>query len=57
MFFVFNKDKINAYLISIGTVIGLFVIAFFVGSSSKVVETSSKNEVNNNEIYLQNIVK
>ena len=43
MFFVFNKQKIYAYLVSIITVVLLFCIASNMGNKSEVVETSSNN--------------
>ena len=42
MFFVFNKRKINSYLISIGTVITLFVVSMFVTKGiNNTIETST----------------
>lgn len=41
MFIVFNKSKINSYLISLGTVIILFVIAFMITFDDSVVETAA----------------
>lgn len=42
MFFVFNKKKINSYLISLGTVIMLFSVSLMVNNNiNKVVETST----------------
>lgn len=40
MFIVFNKEKINSYLISLGTVIILFVMAFMM-TSETTLETSA----------------
>ena len=37
MFIVFNKEKINSYLISFGTVIILFVMAFMITENNAVV--------------------
>lgn len=46
MFFVFNKRKINSYLISIGTVIMLFAVSLFVNNGvNSTIETSSKNVI------------
>lgn len=42
MFFVFNKKKINSYLISLGTVIMLFSVSLLASNNmDKVVETST----------------
>lgn len=41
MFIVFNKSKIKSYLISLGTVITLFVMAFFIMEDNSSVETSA----------------
>lgn len=47
MFFVFNKRKINSYLISIGTVITLLVVSMFTNKGiENTVETSATNIVN-----------
>lgn len=44
MFFVFNKRKINSYLISIGTVIMLFTVSMFVNNGTNTaIETSAQN--------------
>ena len=50
MFVVFNKEKINSYLISAGTVAFLFVLGFFI-STGEVVQTSA-NQVNMNKVYI-----
>lgn len=60
MFFVFNKEKILAYVVSVLTVCLLFFIAS--SSTEKVTETSSNIEVNYNvvndlENTVNNIVK
>jgi len=41
MFIVFNKSKIKSYLISLGTVITLFVMAFFIMENNDTVATSA----------------
>ncbi len=41
MFIVFNKSKIKSYLISLATVITLFVMAFFIMEDDRTVETSA----------------
>ena len=42
MFFVFNKRKIQSYLISLGTVIMLFSTSLFVANNNKTLLTSSE---------------
>ena len=50
MFLVFNKSKINSYLISVGTVVILFVMAFIL-KDNNLQETSAKvNEQTDNSI-------
>ncbi len=46
MFFVFRKDKIYAYLVSIFTVMFLFFVTSNLGSESKEVVETSTNTVN-----------
>lgn len=47
MFFVFNKRKINSYLISIGTVITLFAVSMFTNRGMEnTVATSATNIIN-----------
>ena len=46
MFFVFRKDKIYAYLVSIFTVMFLFFVTSNLGSESKEVIETSTNTVN-----------
>lgn len=41
MFFVFNKQKIYAYLVSVVTVILLFCVASTLNTSKDVIQTSS----------------
>ena len=51
MFFVFNRRKINSYLISIGTVIVLFAVSLFTTKgTNNAIETSASN-INQNPIY------
>ena len=45
MFIVFNKEKINSYLISFGTVIILFVMAFIITENNSVETTASTREL------------
>ncbi len=40
MFIVFNKSKINSYLVSLSTVIILFVMAFVI-TDNNTIETST----------------
>lgn len=42
MFFVFNRRKIQSYLISLGMVIMLFSVSIFVSNNNKTLLTSSK---------------
>ena len=41
MFIVFNRAKINSYLISIGTVLTLFSMTFMLNKNMDTVETST----------------
>ena len=43
MFIVFNREKINSYLISLGTVVILFVMAFML-TSNQTVQTSASTK-------------
>lgn len=45
MFIVFNRSKINSYLISLGTVIILFVMAFFITTGDSVETAASMKEL------------
>lgn len=50
MFFVFNKRKINSYLVSIGTVVILFVVSIFATKGiNDTIETSAT--INKQPIY------
>ena len=50
MFLVFNREKIKSYLISVGTVAFLFVMAFII-KDNESLETSAKiNQVQENII-------
>ena len=51
MFFVFNKRKINSYLISIGTVIVLFTISMIANNGIDNVIATSAKSVKSNLIY------
>ena len=52
MFVVFNKEKINSYLISMGTVIFLFVMGFCITSKESVPTMANEQEIIN-EIELK----
>lgn len=45
MFIVFNKAKINSYLISFGTVILLFVMAFVITGNETIQTAASTKEL------------
>ncbi len=54
MFVVFNKEKIYSYLVSLGTVVILFVMAIAITSrNEKLIETSTNviiaNKIEQNE--------
>lgn len=42
MFVVLNKEKIKSYLLSVGTVVVLFVMAFVILNNKNAVETASQ---------------
>lgn len=48
MFIVFSKDKILAYLVSIGTVAILFVMSFAITNNNDAVIRTSANQYNEN---------
>lgn len=48
MFVVFNKEKINAYLISVGTVTLLFVMGFFIASKDTIPTMANEQEIISN---------
>ena len=45
MFIVFNKEKINSYLISLGTVIILFLMAFMITGNESIETAASTKEL------------
>ena len=48
MFLVFNKSKIVSYLISVGTVAVLFVMAFYItNNNGETIQTSANNVIEN----------
>lgn len=49
MFFVFNKEKICSYLVSLGTVAVLFVMAIAITNrNQELIETSTNSIISNN---------
>ena len=72
MFFVFNKEKIKAYLISLGTVAILFIFsivlsknkgnvaistaAYYDGKTSNIIENSVNDNCINNTNNTDNII-
>lgn len=49
MFLVFNKEKICAYLVSLGTVVVLFVMAIAITNrNEKLLQTSTNSIIANN---------
>ena len=50
MFIVFNKQKIYSYLVALGTIVILFVIAFAATNhSDDIIQTSSNIEIQNSQ--------
>ena len=48
MFVVFNKEKIYSYLVSVGTVVILFVMAIAITNrNEKIIETMSNSIISN----------
>ena len=64
MFFVFNKSKIYSYLVSVGTVVILFVMAFYITNtredSMQTSSNSNENFINilenNNDVKIKNTI-
>lgn len=54
MFMVISKDKIVSYLISLGTVMGLFVFSFFISEQNDKILKSSANIMENNNYVVIN---
>ncbi len=50
MFIVFSKDKILAYLVSIGTVAILFVMSFAITNNNENIIRTSANQYNETNI-------
>ena len=55
MFIVFNREKINSYLISIGTVVLLFVMGFFITDNNSKEVSAIVNEEQNINNNIQNL--
>lgn len=55
MFFIINKEKLESYIISVATVIILFIMAGSINSNRNVIETSAniQNETNINSTNSQ----
>lgn len=65
MFMVFNRDKIKSYIVSLGTVVILFIMCFFItNNETNILETSvntytsnivnnTSNETNNTNNYIK----
>ena len=55
MFLVINKEKLSSYIISISTVVILFIITGIVNPHDKVVETSVniQKEINTNSTNIR----
>ena len=56
MFIIFDKSQITSYFISIGTVVFLFVLAFFITKNPDTVETVANEQICINNIE-NNILK
>ena len=59
MFLVFNKSKMISYMISVGTVAFLFVMAFYItNNKEETIQTSAnniiENKINENNNILDN---
>ena len=50
MFFVINKEKIYAYVVSVLTIVILFFVSSFFESDMKNTETTSVNVIENENI-------
>lgn len=53
MFFLINREKLNAYLVSVITVLVLFAMASTINPNKNTVETSANLE-NENQIDITN---
>ena len=50
MFFVINKEKIYAYVVSIMTIVTIFFMSSLINSDLKETEVTSSNSIENNAI-------
>lgn len=50
MFFVINKEKIYAYVVSVLTIIMLFFVSFFLKSDIEDTEPVSSNVIQNSNV-------
>ena len=50
IFFVLNKEKIYAYIISVMTIVTIFFMSSLINSDLKETEATSTNIVENNNI-------
>ena len=57
MFMVFSKEKIFSYLISLSTVVLLFVISFAITKKNDEILKTSANAVKTNEIQNELTIK
>ena len=62
MFYIFNKDKLVSYFVTVFTVIILFLTAYVIKPSEKTIETSVKEFKiktiqNTNELNKENNTK
>ena len=55
MFLVFNKEKINTYLILLSTVTFLFVMGFFISSGNTVHTAANEEKIGGNVFENENI--
>ena len=50
VFFVINKEKIYAYIVSIMTIVTIFFMSSLINSDLKKTEVTSSNSINNNAV-------
>ena len=50
MFFVINKEKIYAYIVSVLTIVTLFFMSSIMKSDMQNVESTSSNIIENNKV-------
>ncbi len=56
MFFVINKEKVYAYVVSILTIVTLFFMSQVLNTDLKTTEVTSANVVNNENLNNNNSV-